>query len=95
MSELEQKTSKNIPTETFLREKFRSLGFEQLTDIQKKASPKILEKKDSLIIAPTGLWKNRVYCNSYFFPGKKNKTTRKDQSSLCYTIKSTQQRCFS
>ena len=47
MSELEQKTSKNIQTETFLKEKFRSLGFEQLTDIHKKASPKILEKKDS------------------------------------------------
>ena len=54
MSELEQKTLKNLPTETFLKEKFRSLGFEQLTSIQKKASPKIFEKKDSLIIAPTG-----------------------------------------
>ncbi|HET8719599.1 MAG TPA: DEAD/DEAH box helicase, partial [Candidatus Nitrosotenuis sp.] len=34
--------------------KFSSLGFTQLTDIQKKAIPAIVQKKDSLIIAPTG-----------------------------------------
>lgn len=34
--------------------KFSSLGFTQLTDIQKKAIPVIVQKKDSLIIAPTG-----------------------------------------
>jgi ATP-dependent Lhr-like helicase len=34
--------------------KFHSLGFTQLTEIQKKAVPSILQKKDSLIIAPTG-----------------------------------------
>ena len=54
MSELEQKILKNPPTETFFEEKFRSLGFEQLTDIQKNAMPVIYQKKDSLIVAPTG-----------------------------------------
>ena len=34
--------------------RFNSLGFLQLTEIQKKASPKIFQKKDSLVIAPTG-----------------------------------------
>ncbi len=41
MSELERKTLRNLPTETFLEEKFRSLGFEQLTSIQKKALPEM------------------------------------------------------
>ncbi len=34
--------------------KFHSLGFTQLTEIQKKAIPTIVQKKDCLIIAPTG-----------------------------------------
>ncbi|MEM3006775.1 MAG: DEAD/DEAH box helicase, partial [Candidatus Nitrosotenuis sp.] len=34
--------------------KFHSLGFTQLTEIQKKAVPIIVQKKDCLIIAPTG-----------------------------------------
>jgi len=54
MSELKQKILKNQPTETFFEEKFHSLGFEQLTDIQKRALPTIYRKIDSLVIAPTG-----------------------------------------
>ena len=54
MSELEQKILKNHPTENFFEEKFRSLGFEQLTEIQKSALQVIYQKKDSLIVAPTG-----------------------------------------
>jgi len=54
MSDLEQKILKSHPPEAFLEEKFRSLGFEQLTDIQKRALPIIHKKIDSLIIAPTG-----------------------------------------
>ena len=73
MSELEQKTLKNTPTETFLEKKFRSLGFEQLTDIQKKASPKIFEKKDSLIIAPTGSGKTECTVIPIFSLVKKTK----------------------
>ncbi|HSD05467.1 MAG TPA: DEAD/DEAH box helicase [Nitrosopumilaceae archaeon] len=34
--------------------KFHSLGFENLTDIQKKAVPIIFQKIDSLVVAPTG-----------------------------------------
>lgn len=33
---------------------FRKFGFSKLTEIQKKASPIILQKKDCLVIAPTG-----------------------------------------
>lgn len=33
---------------------FENFGFSKLTEIQKKASPKILQKKDCLVIAPTG-----------------------------------------
>jgi len=54
MSELEQKILKNPPLEAFLEEKFHSLGFEQLTDIQKRSLPIIYQKIDSLVIAPTG-----------------------------------------
>jgi len=54
MSDLEQKILKSHPPEAFLEEKFHSLGFEQLTDIQKRALPIIHQKIDSLVIAPTG-----------------------------------------
>ncbi|MFB5647267.1 MAG: DEAD/DEAH box helicase, partial [Candidatus Nitrosomaritimum yanchengensis] len=33
---------------------FSNFGFTNLTEIQKKASPTILQKKDCLVIAPTG-----------------------------------------
>mgnify|MGYP000235820453 CR=1 FL=1 len=33
---------------------FEKFGFSKLTEIQKKASPIILQKQDSLVIAPTG-----------------------------------------
>ncbi len=47
MSDLEQKILKSHPPEAFLEEKFHSLGFEQLTDIQKRALPTIHQKIDS------------------------------------------------
>src|SRR2546426_4718760 len=56
MSELEQDRVKNqnrLANLSFT-EKFRSLGFENLTDIQKKAVPIVYQKIDSLIVAPTG-----------------------------------------
>ena len=53
MNDLEQKILRNPPIENFLEEKFRSFGFEQLTNIQKKAIPTIYQKKNSLVIAPT------------------------------------------
>ena len=63
MSELEQKILKN-PPKTFLEEKFHSLGFEQLTDIQKRALPIICQKIDSLVIAPTGSGKTECIVRS-------------------------------
>ena len=54
MKKLDQNKPKNQLLDIILTTKFRSLGFEQLTEIQKKAIPIILQKKDSLIIAPTG-----------------------------------------
>ena len=53
MSEQSQeKTHKKLLD--FVLDKFHRLGFTQLTEIQKKAVPLIIQKKDSLIIAPTG-----------------------------------------
>lgn len=42
------------PLDPGLSEKFQSLGFKSLTEIQSKAVPEIYKKKDSLIVAPTG-----------------------------------------
>ncbi len=42
------------PLNQHLDSLFRKFGFSKLTEIQKKASPIILQKKDCLIIAPTG-----------------------------------------
>lgn len=53
MSELSQEKTHNKQLDSVLT-KFHSLGFTQLTEIQKKAVPLIIQKKDSLIIAPTG-----------------------------------------
>ena len=42
------------PENQILDSLFEKFGFTQLTEIQKKASPIILQKKDCLVIAPTG-----------------------------------------
>ena len=73
MSELEQKILKNPPPKTFLEEKFHSLGFEQLTDIQKRALPIICQKIDSLIIAPTGSGKTECIVIPIFSQIKETK----------------------
>ena len=73
MSELEQKTLKNPPTKNFFEEKFRSLGFEQLTEIQKSALQVIYQKKDSLIVAPTGSGKTECAVIPIFSQIKKTK----------------------
>ncbi len=44
----------NQQTNQILESLFEKFGFSQLTEIQKKASPIILQKKDCLVIAPTG-----------------------------------------
>ncbi len=54
MNELELNRTKKLPLDTNLATKFHSLGFKQLTQIQIKAVPIIYQKKDTLVIAPTG-----------------------------------------
>ena len=73
MNDLEQKILRNPPIENFLEEKFRSFGFEQLTNIQKKAVPIIYQKKNSLIIAPTGSGKTECSVIPIFSHAKKTK----------------------
>ena len=60
MSELEQDKIKNHLLDQTLIEKFHSLGFESLTNIQKRAIPVIFHKKDSLVVAPTGSGKTET-----------------------------------
>src|SRR5256885_4311300 len=62
MSELERDRVKNQkqPANLSLKDKFRSLGCENLTDIQKKAVPIVYQKIDSLIVAPTGSGKTEA-----------------------------------
>ena len=45
---------KNNISSSKINSLFSNFGFVNLTEIQKKASPIVLQKKDSLIIAPTG-----------------------------------------
>ena len=73
MNDLEQKILRNPPIENFLEEKFRSFGFEQLTNIQKKAVPIIYQKKNSLVIAPTGSGKTECSVIPIFSHAKKTK----------------------
>ena len=42
------------PKSPVLDSLFGNFGFSKLTEIQQKASPKILQKKDCLVVAPTG-----------------------------------------
>jgi ATP-dependent Lhr-like helicase len=59
-SELEQDKVKNQKPPLDLENKFRNLGFEHLTEIQKRAIPVISQKIDSLVVAPTGSGKTET-----------------------------------
>ena len=54
MKNHDQKQLKNQIPNSNLYSLFGNQGFTNLTEIQKKASPIILQKKDCLVIAPTG-----------------------------------------
>jgi len=54
MSELDLKKKRNKIIDLAISKKFKSLGFDSVTEIQKLAIPKILEGQNCLIIAPTG-----------------------------------------
>ena len=56
---------------------FENFGFTNLTEIQKKASPVILQKKDCLVIAPTGSGKTECSVIPIFSLLKKSKTIGK------------------
>jgi ATP-dependent Lhr-like helicase len=56
---------------------FGKFGFSKLTEIQKKASPMILQKKDCLVIAPTGSGKTECSVIPIFSLLKNSKKTGK------------------
>jgi ATP-dependent Lhr-like helicase len=64
---------KNQLLDPYLLEKFYSLGFKQLTEIQKKAIPIIFQKHDSLVIAPTGSGKTECSVIPIFTEIKESK----------------------
>jgi ATP-dependent Lhr-like helicase len=54
MSELDLEKKRNKIIDSVISKKFKSLGFDSVTEIQKQAIPEILQEKNCLIIAPTG-----------------------------------------
>ena len=54
MSELDLEKKRNKIIDSAISKKFKSLGFDSVTEIQKEAIPEILQEKNCLIIAPTG-----------------------------------------
>jgi len=73
MNELEQDKTNKQQFDSQLTAKFKSLGFEKLTEIQKKAVPIIFQKKDSIVIAPTGSGKTECSVIPIFSLIKKSK----------------------
>ncbi len=67
----------NQQTNQILDSLFEKLGFSKLTEIQKKASPIILQKKDCLVIAPTGSGKTECSVIPIFFLLKNSKKSGK------------------
>ena len=66
-----------MPSNPVLDSLFGKFGFSKLTEIQKKASPKILQKKDCLVIAPTGSGKTECSVIPIFSLLKNSKKTGK------------------
>lgn len=64
---------KNQFPDSILDSLFAHFGFTDLTEIQKKASPIILQKKDCLVIAPTGSGKTECSVIPIFSLVKKSK----------------------
>ncbi|MEK0329261.1 MAG: DEAD/DEAH box helicase [Nitrosopumilus sp.] len=67
----------NQKTNQILDSLFEKFGFSKLTEIQKKASPIILQKKDCLVIAPTGSGKTECSVIPIFFLLKNSKKSGK------------------
>jgi len=77
MNEPEQNQTTKLPLDTNLTEKFHSFGFKQLTQIQIKAVPTIFQKKDTLVIAPTGSGKTECSVIPIFTHLKQSKKSGK------------------
>jgi ATP-dependent helicase Lhr and Lhr-like helicase len=77
MNEQEHDKMKKQLLDPKLTTKFNSLGFKKLTDIQKEAVPIIFQKKDSIIIAPTGSGKTECSIIPIFSHLKKSKNEGK------------------
>lgn len=77
MSELEQNRTTKLTLDPNLASKFHTLGFKQLTEIQKKAIPIIFQKKDVLVIAPTGSGKTECSVIPIFSHVKNSKKNGK------------------
>ena len=73
MNELDLDKKKNKIIDLVISKKFKSLGFDSLTEIQRKAIPKILEEQNCLIIAPTGSGKTECVTIPIFSIIKNNK----------------------
>jgi len=77
MNEPEQNPTTKLPLDSSLVSKFHSLGFKQLTQIQIKAVPTIFQKKDTLVIAPTGSGKTECSVIPIFSHIKQSKKSGK------------------
>ena len=73
MKDHNQIQQKNQFPDSILDSLFAHFGFTNLTEIQKKASPIILQKKDCLVIAPTGSGKTECSVIPIFSLVKKSK----------------------
>ena len=77
MNELESNKKNNKILDPTISKKFKSIGFEELTEIQKEAIPEILEEKNCLIIAPTGSGKTECATIPIFSKLKTRKVSNK------------------
>ena len=77
MNELELDKKNNKILDPTISKKFKSMGFENLTEIQKEAIPEILEEKNCLIIAPTGSGKTECATIPIFSKLKTSKIQNK------------------
>ena len=77
MNELDLDKKKNKILDPTISKKFKSIGFENLTEIQKEAIPEILEEKNCLIIAPTGSGKTECATIPIFSKLKNRKIPNK------------------
>ena len=77
MSELDLEKKRNKIIDSAISKKFKSLGFDSVTEIQKEAIPEILQEKNCLIIAPTGSGKTECATIPIFSKLKTRKTPNK------------------